>query len=69
MKANGRYQITEFDGEYELVDVTFDEGVSVMPNGNEVQFLSMIYCDSGEEHRIDNKLFKLLSPVKQKAAA
>ena len=66
---NGRYQITEFDGGFELVDVVFDEAKTTMPNGNEVQFLSMTYCDSGEEHRIDEKLFGLLSPVKQRAAA
>jgi len=51
----GRYQITEWDGEHSLVDVSWDEDEVVMK-----------YCDSGEQHCVDIKYFKLLSPVKTK---
>jgi hypothetical protein len=65
--SNKRYQITEWTGEFEIVNVEFDNGLTKMPNGKEIQFLSMTYCKNGEHHRIDEKYFNLLSPVKQKA--
>lgn len=61
------YQIKEWTGEFEIVNVEFDEDFTKMPNGKEVKFLSMTYCKDGECHRIDERYFSLLSPIKQKA--
>jgi len=53
--SNGRYMITEWDGENRLVDVCIDD-----------EDVYMAYCDTGENHHIDMRYFKLLSPVKAK---